>query len=138
MSSLAVDFMAGGIMYRIDGRFPLRDPWWSITCTVRNAQRKCFVKGHPSYSLRTDLGSEGHSIVSLFLTACSAVPEFVTMFMDWLPKDRQVEPANVMDALQDFEESKPEHKAIADHLKSIVNGSGWSPCTTFNTLDVFE
>lgn len=138
MSSLAVDFMAGGIMYRIDGRFPLRDPWWSITCTVRNAQRKCFVKGHPSYSLRTDLGSEGQSIVSLFLTACSAVPEFVTMFMDWLPKDRQVEPANVMDALQDFEESKPEHKAIADHLKSIVNGSGWSTCTTFNTLDVFE
>ncbi|XP_056604912.1 DNA helicase B [Triplophysa dalaica] len=122
-ASKEVDFMAGGIMYRIDGRFPLRDPWWSITCTVRNAQRKCFVKGHPSYSLRTDLGSEGQSIVSLFLTACSALPEFVTMFMAWLPKDRQVEPANVMDALQDFEESKPEHKAIADHLKSIVNRS---------------
>lgn len=124
--SLAVDFIAGGKEYRIDGRFPLRDPWWSITCTVHQGKRKCFVKGNLSYSLRTDLGSEGRSIVSLFLTACGAAPEFVTMFMNWLPENKHVEPANVMDALQDFEESKPEHKAIAEQLKSKVSHSGWS------------
>lgn len=122
-ASKEVDFVVGGRKYRIDGRFPLRDPWWSITCTVRQGQRKFFVKGYTSYNLRTDLGSEGRSIVSLFLTACSAEPEFVTMFMDWLPLNRHVEPANVMNALQDFEESKPEHKAIADHLKSRVSCS---------------
>lgn len=126
-ASKEVDFIAGGIQYRVDGRFPLRDPWWLISCTVRQGQRKVFLKGFPSYSLRTDLTSEaGQSVVSLLLTACDAQPEFVTMFMDWLPKDRHVDPGNVINALQDFETSKPEHKAIAEELKSRVNrSSAW-------------
>lgn len=134
LPSPAVDFMARDGKCRIDGRFPLRDPWWSITCTVRQGQRKFYVKGYPSYSLRTDLGSEGRSIVSLFLTACGAEPEFVTKFMQWLPENRHVEPANVMDALQDFEVSKPENKAIAVQLKLDISRSGW--CTD-NSLDTF-
>ncbi|XP_073725117.1 DNA helicase B [Misgurnus anguillicaudatus] len=126
-ASKEVDFIAGGIQYRVDGRFPLRDPWWWISCTVRQGQRKVFLKGFPSYSLRTDMTSkEGQSIVSQFLTACDAQPDFVNMFMDWLPKDRHVELGNVINALQDFETSKPEHKAIAEELKSRVNrSSAW-------------
>lgn len=135
LTSFAVDFIAGDRKYRVDGRFPLRDPWWLISCTVRQGQRKVFLKGFPSYSLRTDLTPEdGRSIVSLFLTACGANPDFVTMFMEWLPKDRHVEPGNVINTLEDFETSKPEHKAIAEQLKSSVSRSSESNFTTFSSL----
>ncbi len=41
-----------------------------------------------------------------------------------------VEPVNVLDVLQDFEDSSPENKAVAEQLKSNVNCSGWKciPC----------
>lgn len=125
LSSFAVSFMAGNKTYRVEGRFLLCDPWWEITCTVRQGQHKTFVKGYPSYSLRTGLRSEGRSLVSLFLTACGAQPDFVNMFMNWLPNDRHVELVEVLDALQEFEDSSPENKAVAEQLKSYVIRSGW-------------
>lgn len=120
-ASKEVSFMAGKKMYRVEGRFLLCDPWWQITCTVRHGQHKAFVKGYPSYSLRTNLRSE--SLVPLFLKACRAQPDFVTMFMQWLPNGRRVELVNVLDALQEFEDSSPENKAVAEELKAHVNSS---------------
>ncbi|XP_051976730.1 DNA helicase B-like isoform X2 [Xyrauchen texanus] len=117
------DFKVDNMMYRVEGRFPLRDPWWKISCTVGQGKHKSYVKSYLSYSLRTNLRSEGRSLVSLFLNACGALPDFVKTFMEWLPEDRYVEPVNVQDALQDFEVSKPEHKAIAEQLKTYVNHS---------------
>ncbi|XP_016298630.1 DNA helicase B-like isoform X1 [Sinocyclocheilus anshuiensis] len=123
LASKEVPFMAGNKMYRVDGRFPLHDPWWEVTCTIRQGRHKNYVKGFPSYRLRTDLGTEGRSLVSLFLKACRAEPDFVNLFMEWLPNDRHVEPVNVLDILQDFEDSSPENKAVAEQLKSKVNRS---------------
>ncbi|XP_058629436.1 DNA helicase B-like isoform X2 [Onychostoma macrolepis] len=45
------------------------------------------------------------------------------MFMEWLPNNTDVEPINVLDVLQDFEDSAPEHKAVAEQLKSNVTRS---------------
>ncbi|KAK7149777.1 hypothetical protein R3I94_009172 [Phoxinus phoxinus] len=122
-ASKEVSFMAGKKTYRVEGRFLLCDPWWEITCTVRRGQHKAFVKGYPSYSLRTNLRSEGRSLVSLFLTACRAEPDFVSMFMQWLPNDRHVELVNILDVLQEFEDSSPENKAVGEQLKGNVNFS---------------
>ncbi|XP_067283463.1 DNA helicase B-like [Pseudorasbora parva] len=122
-ASKEVSFMAGNKTFRVEGRFLLCDPWWEITCTVRLGRHKAFVKGCPSYRLRTDLREEGRSLVSLFLKACKAQPDFVQMFMQWIPNDRHVEPVNVLDVLQEFEDSSPENKAVAKELKSKVNGS---------------
>lgn len=65
--------------------------------------------------------------MSLFLKACGANPGFVMSFMDFLSKNRHmVELINVLDALQDFEDSGPENKAEAKELKSNVINSGWT------------
>ncbi|XP_067247886.1 DNA helicase B isoform X1 [Chanodichthys erythropterus] len=122
-TSKEVSFMAGNKTHWVEGRFLLCDPWWEITCTVRQGQHKAFVKGYPSYSLRTGLRSEGQSLVSLFLTASGAQPDFINMFMNWLPIDRHVELVEVLDALQEFEDSSLENKAVAEQLKSCVNRS---------------
>ncbi|XP_073694269.1 DNA helicase B [Garra rufa] len=122
-ASKEVPFMSGNKTYRVEGRFPLLDPWWEVTCTIRQGRHKNFVKGFPSYRLRTNLGSEGRSLVSLFLTACAPLPDFVQMLMEWLPNDRHVEPVNVLDILQDFEDSSDENKAVAEQLKSVVSRS---------------
>ncbi len=110
--------------------FPSMIPGGRLPVQFANAGLKNFVKGFPSYRLRTDLGTEGRSLVSLFLKACRAEPNFVNMFMEWLPNNMHVEPVNVLDVLQDFEESSPENKAVAEQLKSNVNCSGWKciPC----------
>lgn len=115
-SSFAVALMVGNKTYQVEGRFPLHDPWWEVTCTIRQGRHKHFVKGFPSYRLRTDLGTEGRSLVSLFLTACRSEPDFVKIFMEWLPNNIHVEPVNVLDVLQDFEDSSPENKAMAEQL----------------------
>lgn len=117
--------MAGKKEYRVEGRFLLCDPWWEVTCKIRKGKHKAFVKGYPSYSLRTNLRSEGQSLVSLFLKACRAHPDHVTKFKQWLPEDRHVELVNVLDVLQEFEDSSPENKAVAEQLKAHVSFSGW-------------
>lgn len=122
--------MADKETYRVRGRFHLCDPWWEVTCTVRRGNNRKFStipSSYPSYNLRTNLCSEDQSLVSLFLKACGAKPEFVMSFMDFLSKNRHVvELISVLDVLQDFEDSAPEHKAVAKELKSNVINSGWT------------
>lgn len=122
-ASKEVSILVGKKTYKVEGRFPLCDPWWEVTCTIRLGRVKAFVRGYPFYRLRTDLKSEGRSLVSLFLTACKAQADYVKMFMEWLPNDRNMELVNVLDALQDFEDSSLEHEAVAQQLKSSVNCS---------------
>ncbi|XP_043093944.1 DNA helicase B [Puntigrus tetrazona] len=122
-ASKQVQLMTGNKTYWVDGRFPLHDPWWEVTCTIRQGRHKNFIKGYPSYRLRTDLGGEGRPLMSLFLKACRAEPDFVNMLMEWLPKDRYVELVTVLDVLQDFEDSSPGNKAVAEQLKSNVKRS---------------
>ncbi len=126
----------GNRTYRVKGYFHLCDPWWKVTCKVLNHGRPGFCtlpSSYPSYSLRTNLRSEGRSLVSLFLKECEADPLFVNMFMEWLPNDTDVEPIDVLDVLQDFEDSAPEHehKAVAEQLKSNVTRSGWTTYITY-------
>ncbi|ROI15383.1 DNA helicase B [Anabarilius grahami] len=118
--------MAGNKTCRVEGRFHLCDPWWKVTCTVKRGRCKFFPLpfSYPSYSLRTDLSSEDRSLVSLFLKECGAQPVFVTKFMNWMPNDRNVELVEVLDALQEFEDSSLENKAVAEQLKSSVKNSG--------------
>ncbi|XP_001336777.3 DNA helicase B isoform X1 [Danio rerio] len=122
-TSKEVSILVGKKTYKVEGRFPLCDPWWEVTCTIRLGRLKAFVKGYPFYRLRTHLKSEGRSLLSLFLTACKAQADHVKMFMDWLPTDRRVELVNVLDVLQEFEDSSLEHEAVAQQLKSSVNCS---------------
>uniref|UniRef100_A0A8C2HX02 Helicase (DNA) B n=1 Tax=Cyprinus carpio TaxID=7962 RepID=A0A8C2HX02_CYPCA len=130
-ASKEVSFMANDEKCRVWGRFHLCDPWWEVTCTVRRCNKHKFStipSSYPSYSLRTNLSSEDHSLVSLFLKACGANPGFVMSFMDFLSKNRHmVELINVLDALQDFEDSGPENKAEAKELKSnVINSVAWT------------
>ncbi|XP_050964172.1 DNA helicase B isoform X3 [Labeo rohita] len=126
-ASKEVSFKAGDEKYRIRGRFPLCDPWWEVTCTVRRGNNSCFStvpSSYPSYSLRTNLSSEEWS---LFLKECGANPMFVKDFMEWLPKDNQMELINVRNALQDFEDSEKKHEAMAKELKSnVLNSVAWT------------
>ncbi|XP_016099126.1 DNA helicase B-like isoform X3 [Sinocyclocheilus grahami] len=39
-ASKEVPFMAGNKMYQVEGRFPLQDPWWEVTCTIRQGLHK--------------------------------------------------------------------------------------------------
>uniref|UniRef100_A0A671N2X4 DNA helicase B-like n=1 Tax=Sinocyclocheilus anshuiensis TaxID=1608454 RepID=A0A671N2X4_9TELE len=119
--------------YKVTGQFHLCDPWWKVTCRVNRGRHRFFTlrSSYPSYSLRTNLRSEGRSLVSLFLKECEADPLFVNMFMEWLPNDTDVEPVNVLDVLKDFEVSAPEHKAVAEQLKSNVINSGWTTHITY-------
>lgn len=124
--SFAVVLQVGEEKYLVEGRFPLHDPWWKITCRVRKCKRKHFVRDYLSYSLRTDLQSVGGAIVSLFLKACTASPRSVKPFMDWVSKNIYEEPVTVMNvknALQSFG-SKRKYKAVSKELKSCVQHSG--------------
>ncbi|XP_056604426.1 DNA helicase B-like [Triplophysa dalaica] len=124
-SSKKVVLQVGEEKYVVEGRFPLHDPWWRITCRVRKCKRKHFVKDYLSYSLRTDLQSVGGAIVSLFLKACTASPRSVKPFMDWVSKNNYEEPVTVMNvknALQSFG-SKRKYKAVSKELKSCVQHS---------------
>ncbi|XP_016130261.1 DNA helicase B-like isoform X1 [Sinocyclocheilus grahami] len=130
-ASKEVSFMACNETYKVRSRFHLCDPWWEVTCTVRRGNKCKFStipSSYPSYSLRTDLSSEDQSLVSLFLKACGAKPGFVMSFMDFLSTNRHVvELINVLDALQDFEDSAPKHKAVAKELKSnVINSVAWT------------
>ncbi|XP_016135220.1 DNA helicase B-like [Sinocyclocheilus grahami] len=127
-SSFAVLLVAGSRTYKVTGQFHLCDPWWKVTCRVNRGRHRFFTlcSSYPSYSLRTNLRSEGRSL-SLFLKECEANPLFVNMFMEWLPNDTDVEPVNMLDVLKDFEVSAPEHKAVAEQLKSnVINSVAWT------------
>ncbi|XP_026090207.1 DNA helicase B-like [Carassius auratus] len=132
-ASKEVSFMANNEIepYKVKGRFHLCDPWWEVTCTVRRVNKHKFStipSSYPSYSVRTNLSSdsEDHSLVPLFLKACGAKPGFVTDFMKFLSKN-VVELINVLDVLQDFEDSALNHKAAAQELKSnLMNSVAWT------------
>ncbi|KAF5908362.1 DNA helicase B [Clarias magur] len=115
-----VDFMFNGKKARVKGRFPLSNPWWEISCNAQQYNRKLVVNNYPSYSLRTDLKNDSHPLVSLFLKECDVTPEFVTRFMEWLPKDRYVDLMNVEEAVCDFGKSI-NSEAEADYVKSQIS-----------------
>lgn len=51
-------------------------------------------------------------------------PDFVTRFMEWLPKDRLVDLMNVEEALHEFGKCNNKTKEEADYVKSKVSKSG--------------
>ncbi|TRY57519.1 hypothetical protein DNTS_023474 [Danionella cerebrum] len=116
-----VSILVGTKTYQVWGRFPLCDPWWEVRCTIKKSHGKNFIIGHPFYRLRTYLGSETRSLVSLFLKECQTKPEFVAMFMEWLPNERHMELVSLLDILKEYEDSSPERKPVAKELISRVN-----------------
>lgn len=109
----------------MEGRFPLTDPWWQITCRVgRPRNGRVVLQGFPSYALRSDLrGAASRSIAALFLKACGVTPEHVTEFMTWLPRETEVGLNTLPELLEEFEEVE-QHKAAAAHMKPLVSKSG--------------
>lgn len=136
-----VDFMFRGKKVRVKGRFPLRNPWWEISCNAQQYSRKLVVNGYPSYTLRTNLKNDSHTLVSLFLKECDVAPDFVTRFMEWLPKDRYVELMNVEEALCDFGKSINSKENETDYVKSQISLSGIGrmllKCLLSNTMQYF-
>lgn len=109
----------------MEGRFPLTDPWWQITCRVgRPRNNRVVLHGFPSYALRSDLrGEASRPLAALFLKACNVAPQHVTQFMDWLPKRTDVGLNTLPELLDDFGEVE-QHKTAADHMKPQVSKSG--------------
>ncbi|XP_028811274.1 DNA helicase B isoform X3 [Denticeps clupeoides] len=104
----------------VEGRFVLTDPWWEVTCKVKRLRSGTFVlQGSPAYKLRDNLGSDGRSLVSLFLARCTVPPPFVQQLMDWLPEEREISPCSLPDILEEFGLLK-EHKAVATQIKCCV------------------
>lgn len=114
-----VDFhdLESGKLFRVEGRFALRSPWWEVTCTAVSQKKKMILKSYPSYRLRTDLDTdEWRSVVSLFLKACNVQPEFAAQFFEWV-QDRDVSISNVMNLLTEFEEGA---RGVAQSIKGGV------------------
>lgn len=118
--------MFRGKKVRVKGRFPLRNIWLEISCSAQQYTRKLVVNGYPSYKLRTDLKYDWSTIISLFLKECDVDSNFVTRFMESLPKDRYVDLINVEAALHKFGESNKETGEAADYAKTKISKSGIS------------
>lgn len=126
IASYPVDFMFHGRKVRVRGRFPLRNPWWEISCSAKQYARRIVIDGYPSYKLRTDLKNDWCTILALFLKECDVDPNFVTRFVDWLPMDRYVDLINVEEVLHEFGECMKETRAEADYVKHVISKSGIS------------
>lgn len=110
-------------MYKVEGRFALKSPWWEVTCCVRKQGQKLVVDGFPSYRLRSDLDRQGwRSVVSLFLTACHVQEDFIVQFFEWLPQNRDVSIHNLMEVLGEFSERGKE--AIVKGIIAHISHSG--------------
>lgn len=120
--SCPVDFMFRGKKVRVKGRFPLKNPWWEISCSAQQYSRKTVASGYPSYKLRTD---DWRTLMSVFLKECDVNPLFVNRFMEWLPKDRYVGLINIEEALHEFGESN-DAREEAKYFNSVISNSGIS------------
>ncbi|KAJ8245288.1 hypothetical protein GJAV_G00269130 [Gymnothorax javanicus] len=113
---------------RVEGRFPLIDPWWEVTCRMRRGKRKLLLQGAPSYALRRCPPKEARSILSLFLTACGAAPEHVSRLLGWLPPGRSLGLAELLQTLGEIEEGEGELKVVANQIKHHVLNSDAGKC----------
>ncbi|XP_027007574.1 DNA helicase B [Tachysurus fulvidraco] len=118
-----VDFMFDGKKERVKGRFPLRNPWWKISCNAQSYTRKLVVNGYPAYELRTDLKNDWRAIISLFLKECMVNDTFVVPFMEWLPKDRYMDLRNLEEAVYEFGESSHEAKQVSNYVITQISKS---------------
>ncbi|KAG9335171.1 hypothetical protein JZ751_005519, partial [Albula glossodonta] len=110
-----------GTTKRVLGRFPLSDPWWEVTCSVTQDSRgKLVMPGYPSYRLRSDIDN---SVVSLFMKACGMSSDFVSQFIEWLPRERKVNLTNLPEALHEFEKAARIHKAVPGQMNTLVINS---------------
>lgn len=126
IASCPVNFMSNGKKVHLKGRFPLRNPWWKISCSAKQYTHKCVATGFPSYELRTDLKNDWRAIISLFLKECDVENNFVVRFMEWLPKDRYVDLRNLDEALSEFGESSSEANQASGYVRSQIYKSGIS------------
>ncbi|KAL2087333.1 hypothetical protein ACEWY4_016161 [Coilia grayii] len=131
----SVDFrvVASGRTQRVEGRFPLTDPWWEVTCRVgRPRSGRVALHGFPSYALRRDLsGENGSGVVALFLNACGASPDHVTLFMEWCAEaeGRDVgELSDLPELLEEFGELGEQNKTAAEHMRGLVSHSVAGAC----------
>ncbi|XP_076159330.1 DNA helicase B [Alosa pseudoharengus] len=133
---LEVDFQILGSTQtlRLEGRFPLTNPWWQITCRVGHLRNgRAVIQGFPSYALRSDLkGEASRSVVSLFLKACGVSPVHRTQFMNWLPEDTEVGLRTLPELLEEFEDVE-QCKTAADHMKKLVSKSVAGVCVRVAT-----
>ncbi|KAG2469181.1 HELB helicase, partial [Polypterus senegalus] len=106
------------------GRLPLTDPWWKITVLVRSKESLYSADGYPFYALRTQLGSESKSLMSLFLTSCQVPSENVAIFCQWLfgGKQKEIEFDNLPSILEKFSKEKLDHAdEIAEDIMKRIN-----------------
>lgn len=107
--------------YQVEGRFPLRGPWWEVTCFTVKQRDRLVVKGFPSYNLRSDLDRQKWiQMVSLFLTACGVEDQHKSLFLNWLPQNRDVSLNNLMEVLCEFSEggNKDQARMIITRLSN--------------------
>ncbi|KAG7320399.1 hypothetical protein KOW79_016252 [Hemibagrus wyckioides] len=115
-----VNFMSNGKKVRLRGRFPLRNPWWKISCSAKQYNHKYVATGFPSYELRTDLKNDWRAIISLFMKEFDVDSNFVVRFMEWLPEDRHVDLRNLDEALSEFGESSSDANQASVYVRSQI------------------
>ncbi|XP_029819373.1 DNA helicase B [Manacus vitellinus] len=92
--------------YEVVGRFPLVGPWWKVNVKAKKIGSKYFVRGYPSYFLRTDIEENNRQVFSLFLEECGVPEDFKEKFFTWLPTESMLNFRNLEEKLKQFQVSQ--------------------------------
>lgn len=106
--------------YVVNGSFPLDDPWWTVSVTVKPHSSQNYAKDPPSYELDDDSLRE-KAILALFLNKCEVPDGFRKDFTDWLPPSPPLSFSTLKELANDFEEE--ERKNILPYLENSSSGA---------------
>ncbi|XP_078532479.1 DNA helicase B [Lissotriton helveticus] len=113
--------------FEVRGHFPLLGPWWEVRVYVKTVNSVNYMKGFPSYYLRTNIGPKKDGILPLFLTECSVPEEFKEKFFKWLPRKLLLTFHNLENILQEFSTTMDPEKGGYNILKYVETS-----CTGMN------
>ncbi|KAG6933234.1 DNA helicase B [Chelydra serpentina] len=92
--------------YEVVGCFPLVGPWWKVNVKVKLVGSKYFVRGYPSYFLRTDIRENQNAVFSLFFKECCVPDCFIEEFFKCFPESSSLNFRNLEEKLNQFQKSK--------------------------------
>lgn len=105
--------------FEVRGHFPLLGPWWEVRVYVKPVHSMYYMKGFPSYFLRTDFGTKKEGILPLFLTECNVPEQFKEKFFKWLPEKLLLTFHNLENILQEFSTTMDPEKGGYNILKYV-------------------
>ncbi|KAJ1163163.1 hypothetical protein NDU88_003626 [Pleurodeles waltl] len=121
--------------FEVTGRFPLLGPWWEVRVYVymKPIRSMYYMKGFPSYFLRTHFRTKKEGVLPLFLKECNVPEEFKEKFLKWLPQKLLLTFHNLEDILQEFSTAMDPEKGGYNILKYVR-----SSCTGVNVKNALR